>query len=147
MADPHVISALRGKRAEVAGLIDSLERQIAQSRANLIHFDAVLRLYQPERDPTEIKPKRSVRGNRYLAPGELAQLCLDVFRNAGEPLSQGDIVNAVVAAKGFDAADRVLREALTTLVKATLNPVRQRGAIEKIGKGREARVRLAEREP
>ena len=49
MADPHVISALRSKRAEVAGLIDSLERQLAQHRADLIHVDGVLRLFQPDR--------------------------------------------------------------------------------------------------
>jgi len=61
MADPHVISALRAKRGEVAGLIFDLERQIAQCRADLVHLDSVLRLYQPERDPTEIRPKRSVQ--------------------------------------------------------------------------------------
>jgi len=147
MADPHVISALRAKRAEVAGLIDSLERQIAQCRANLIHLDAVLRLYQPERDPTEIKPKRSVHRNRYFAAGELARLCLEAFRDAAEPLSVPDIVGCVIAAKGFDAGDRVLREALTTLVKATLNPMRRRGVVEKIGQGRGVRWTLTPREP
>jgi hypothetical protein len=72
MADPHVISALRVKRAEVAGLIDALERELAQQRADLVHLDSVLRLFQPERDPTEIRPKRSVHRNRYFATGELA---------------------------------------------------------------------------
>jgi hypothetical protein len=32
MADPHVISALREKRAIVAGLIEKLERKLAQQR-------------------------------------------------------------------------------------------------------------------
>jgi hypothetical protein len=146
MADPHVISALRAKRAEVAGLIDSLERQIAQCRANLIHLDAVLRLYQPERDPTEIKPKRSVHRNRYFAQGELARLCLEAFRDAPELLPVPDIVERVIAAKGFDAGDRVLQVGIGELVKATLAPMRRRGTVEKIGKGRGVRWRLAERE-
>jgi hypothetical protein len=145
MADPHVISALRAKRAEVAGLIDSLERQIGQCRANLIHLDAVLRLYQPERDPTEIKPKRSV--HRYFASGELARLCLEAFRDAAEPPPILDIVERVIAAKGSDAGDRVLQVAIGELVKATLAPMRRRGAVEKIWRRSGVRWKLAEREP
>ena len=53
----------------------------------------------------------------------------------------------MIAAKGFDAGDRVLRAAIGDLVKATLNPMRLRGAVEKIGHGRGVRWRLAEREP
>jgi hypothetical protein len=59
MADPHVISALREKRALVAGLIEKLERRLEQHRADLTHIDGVLRLFQPDRDPAEIKPKRT----------------------------------------------------------------------------------------
>ena len=70
------------KRAEVAGLIDSLERQLAQHRADLIHVDGVLRLFQPDRDPAAIKPKRPMRRNRYFGRGELARLCLETFRDA-----------------------------------------------------------------
>ena len=55
VADLHAISALRGKRALTAGLIDKLE----QHRADLTHIDGVLRLFQPDRDPGEIKPKRT----------------------------------------------------------------------------------------
>jgi hypothetical protein len=147
MADPHVISALRGKRAEVAGLIFDLERQIAQYRADLVHLDGVLRLYQPERDPAEIKPRRSMHRNRYFARGELSRLCLEAFRDATEPLSAPDIVAAVIAAKSFDAGDRVLQAAIGELVKATLKPMRHRGVIEKIGTGRGVRWRLAGKEP
>ena len=147
MADLHVVSALRAKRAEVAGLIDSLERQIAQHRADLIHLDGVLRLYQPDRDPAEIKPKRAVHRNRYFAAGELARLCLEAFRDASGPLPFADIVERVIAAKGFDAGDRLLRAAIGDLVKATLGPMRRRGVVEKIGQGRGVRWKLAEREP
>ena len=60
MADPHVISALREKRALVAGLIEKLERKLEQHRADLTHIDGVLRLFQPDRDPAEIRPKRTI---------------------------------------------------------------------------------------
>ena len=48
MGELHVISALKDKRAELAGLIDHLERQLGQHQADLIHVDAVIRLYAPE---------------------------------------------------------------------------------------------------
>ena len=71
MADPHVISALREKRALVAGLIEKLERKLEQHRADLTHIDGVLRLFQPDRDPGEIKPKRTyARRTRYFARNE-----------------------------------------------------------------------------
>jgi len=138
---------LRAKRAEVSGLIDNLERQLAQHRADLVHIDGVLRLYQPERDPAAIRPKQ-VRGrNRYFDRGELSRLCRETFRDAEESLSTREIVAAVIAAKGFDAGDRVLRKAVADLVKATLSPMRQRGAITKIGVGRDVRWKLAGWEP
>ena len=35
MAEPHVICALRGKRSELAGMVNRLEQQLAQHRASL----------------------------------------------------------------------------------------------------------------
>jgi hypothetical protein len=51
MVESHVISALREKRAKVAGCIAKLERQLDQHRADLSHIDGVLRLFEPDRDP------------------------------------------------------------------------------------------------
>src|SRR5258707_13946769 len=86
MADPHVISALREKRAIVAGLIEKLERKLEQHRADLTHIDGVLRLFQPDRDPAEIKAKRTyARRTRYFARNELSRLCMDVLDRAALP--------------------------------------------------------------
>jgi hypothetical protein len=83
VADLHVISALRERRALVAGLIEKLERKLEQHRADLTHIDGVLRLFQPDRDPDEIKPKRAyAKRTRYFARNELGRLCMDTLRNA-----------------------------------------------------------------
>ena len=75
VADLHVISALREKRAIVAGLIEKLERRLEQHRADLTHIDGVLRLFQPDRDPDEIKLKRTyAKRTRYFARNELSRL-------------------------------------------------------------------------
>ena len=72
---------------------------------------------------------------------------LGTFRDASNSLSTAEIVAHVIEAKGFDAGDRVLRAAIGDLVKATLNPMRRRGVVDKIGEGRGVRWKLAPREP
>ena len=62
MADPHVISALREKRALVAGLIEKLERKLEQYRADLTHIDGVLRLFQPIATRTISSQNAAMRG-------------------------------------------------------------------------------------
>jgi len=43
----------------------------------------VLRLFQPDRNPDEIKPKRTyAKRTRYFARNELARLCMDALRDA-----------------------------------------------------------------
>ena len=57
MAERHVISALRDKRAELAGRIVRIEQQLGQFRADLIHVDATIRLFAPDLEPETIQPK------------------------------------------------------------------------------------------
>jgi hypothetical protein len=120
MADPHVISALREKRSLVAGLIEKLERKLEQHRADLTHIDGVLRLFQPDRDPGDIKPKRTyVRRTRYFARNELSRLCMDALRAAdGALMTTDELVGRVIAEKGFDAGDTALRKAISEQVLA-----------------------------
>jgi hypothetical protein len=138
MADPHVISALREKRALVAGLVEKLERKLEQHRADLTHIDGVLRLFQPDRDPAEIRPKRVyVRRTRYFARNELSRLCMDALRAAdGALLTTDEIAGRIIEAKGFDAADAALRKAIGEQSLALLRSFRKRGIVEQIGLGR-----------
>ena len=58
MAELHVVSALRNKRAELAGMVGQLEQQLARQRTNLAHLDATMRLFDPEIRPQEIRAKQ-----------------------------------------------------------------------------------------
>src|SRR5690242_7709699 len=145
MADPHVISALREKRALVAGLIKKTERKLEQHRADLPHIDGVLRLFQPDRDPGEIKPKRVYnRRTRYFARNELSRLTMDALRAADGGLQTTEEIAArVIEAKGFDAADAALRGSIRDQVLTLLRSFRKRGLVEPIGLGRGLRWKLA----
>jgi len=102
----HVISALIAKRAELAGIIAELERQLAQHRADLTHIDAALRLFGSPIDPESIRPKRRYRRTRYFGRNELSRLRLDVLREAtGEPMLTDEIAGLVMIKKGFEAGD------------------------------------------
>src|SRR5467141_672180 len=143
MAYPHVISALREKRALVAGLIEKLERKLEQHRADLTHIDGVLRLFQPDRDPDEIKPKRTYRRTRYFARNELARLCMDALRDAPGLVTTDEIAAQVIAAKEFEAADNTLRASIRDQLLTVLRAARKRGTVEQIGLGRGVRWKLA----
>jgi hypothetical protein len=57
-----------------------------------------------------------------------------VFRSAiGEPLSTDEIARRVVAAKGFDTGDAILRAAVRQQVGSTVKRLHRAGTIENIG--------------
>jgi hypothetical protein len=145
MADPHVISALREKRALVSGLIEKLERKLEQHRADLTHIDGVLRLFQPEHDPASIKPKRTyARRTRYFARNELSRLCMDALKAAdGALMTTDEIAGKIIEVKGFDVADTALRGSIRDQALTILRSYRKRQTVEQIGLGRGVRWKLA----
>src|SRR5688572_20500835 len=111
MGEILVVSTLRDKRAELSGAIADLERRLAQYRADLVHVDAVLRLFAPDLEPETIVSKRPAPArSRYFADGELTRRCLDTLRRAqGQPVAAEQIAEAAMADKGLDPADRKTR--------------------------------------
>ena len=106
MAEPHVVAALKDKRAELSGGIADLEKRIGQHRADLLHVDAVLRLFVPEFEPAAIPPRAVRRPNSWFKPGELARLLLEVLRTAPAALSVRDITVQVMERRGLDPRRR-----------------------------------------
>ena len=144
MADPHVITALREKRALVSGLIERLERKLEQHRADLTHIDGVLRLFQPDREPEEIKPRRAyAKRTRYFARNELSRLCSDALREAKDELITTEAIAAsVIDAKGFDSGDRAMQKAIRDQVLTVMRSFRKQSIVEQIGLGRGLRWKL-----
>jgi hypothetical protein len=138
-----VVSGLIAKRRELAGIIDQLQRQLDQHRADLTHIDGALRVLASDLDPETIKPKRAYRRNRYFARNELSRLCLGVLRTAaGEPLRTDDIAGRVIVTKGFDLSDNILRAAIRDQVGDILKRLHRCGDVQKIGTGRGMRWNL-----
>ena len=121
MAEPHVVAALKDKRAELSGSIADLEKRIGQHRADLLHVDGVLRLFAPEFEPATIPPRVVRRPNSWFKPGELARLVLDVLRTASTPLSIREITVQIMERRGLDPQDARTVELLRKLVSNALN--------------------------
>lgn len=62
MGEPHVVSALREKRAEISGVIVELERRIALHRADLVHLDANLAPVRPGAGAGEHRAEEAAGG-------------------------------------------------------------------------------------
>lgn len=140
MAETHVISALRAKRAEVSGCIHEMEKKVKRMRANLAHIDATIRVFAPDLNPDTIPPKRRYRRSRYFAKGELSRRCLDMLRVAtGAPIAAPEIAKAAIADKGMSADDDALLGSVTEMVLLSLGRLRRRGAVIKTGTSRDAK--------
>jgi hypothetical protein len=127
MAESHVVSALVAKRAELAGQIQALDKQVAQLRADLVHVDAVLRMFAPTADPAAIPAKRPYRRRRWFKNGELPRRILDTLRGSEMPLSAAEIAGRVMVAKGLDADDADTLLLIRKSVQSYLR--RQNGAL------------------
>jgi hypothetical protein len=140
----HVVAGLIEKRRELAGIIDQMQRQLDQYRADLTHIDGALRVLATNLDPETIRPKRAYRRNRYFARNELSRLCLSVLRTAaGALLSTDDIAGRVIAGKGFDTGDAILRAAIREQVGSIVKRLHRNGDAENIGAGRASKWKLA----
>jgi hypothetical protein len=126
MSGSHVVSALVDKRAEIAGRIRQMEQQLGQFRADLMHCDAMIRLFAPELEPRTIRAKAIRQSDGWFGLGEVRRLVLDVLRGAIRPLRAPELVVAVMAAKGFDPADRASFIKVQWKVGATLRGLAKR---------------------
>ncbi|MGB6325431.1 MAG: hypothetical protein WBG11_06540 [Methylocella sp.] len=139
MAEPHVISALRAKRAEISGHIHDLEKRIARQRANLANLDATIKLFSPVTNPDAIPPKRPYRRTRYFARNELYRLTQDALRTASGPLTSAQIAAAVMQAKEMPSGDAAFKEIVANRVLAVLRRLVKHVAVVKHGTSRDAK--------
>jgi hypothetical protein len=144
MTEPHVVTALRAKRAEISGHVADLERKLARHRANLANIDATIRLFAPGLDPDSIPPKRPYRRTRYFAKGELSRRCLDALRKSDlQPLATAAIARSIMADKGFPVDEGALSAAVTDMTLTVLRRLCKRGTVTKSGISRNAQWVLA----
>ena len=147
MADPHVISALKAKRAVSVGEIELHQREIDRLRAEFVHIDAVLRIFDPAAIPSDIAArKRYPPRTEYFGRGELTRRILETIRDRGDT-SPRELAEALMADRNIPESDRAIRYDLSNRFTAALHKLRRAGTVEKIGAVRGVRWRLTHRSP
>ena len=125
MAEPHVIGALRNKRAELAGMLRQLEQQLGQQRANLAHVDATMRLFDPDIRPKDIRPKQPRERNAWFRPGECLRLIYDELREATQPVTTRELAERIMRLKAIPATENDRRERIQKTLLASLNRAKE----------------------
>lgn len=102
MAEPHVLSALRAKYAELAGELRQIEQRAEQLRADCEHVAHTILIFDPTAQPQQIQPKARRQSSSEFKHGEFARTVRDLLRQAGEPMSLPEIADKIIAARNLD---------------------------------------------
>jgi hypothetical protein len=126
MTESHVVSALKAKRAELAGRIEATQRTMQELVIDLDHIDASLRIFDPDIDLTDIRPKLIPAAHRAFR-GEVTRIILDALRTAPGPLTTHDLAIEVLKQRGLNPDDPRLLRMMVRRVGASLNAQREKG--------------------
>ena len=128
MAEPHVITALIAKRAELAGQIEHAQDQLRQLVIALDNVDATIHIFDPEIEleniKTRIVPERH-RGFR----GEITRIVLTTLRNAKRPLTSAEIAQRVMAERGLETTNKRLVKIIAKRTGSCLRSHRIQGTV------------------
>jgi hypothetical protein len=136
-------NAIVAKRADILFEIGTLEKKIDQLRTELVHLDAVLRMFRPtfKAEGLPIRHRRPTK-SPYFAHGELTKRIYDAMRTSGS-VSSFEIAADAMRDKGLDPEnDEPTRTDFVRRVSLALGDMQRKGKAEKIGRGRAMRWKL-----
>jgi hypothetical protein len=124
MADLHVVSALRAKRGELAGRIDALQDQLREAMIDIDHVDCTLRLFDPDIDLDEIKPK-PLPPRHHAFKGQVTRAILAMLRTEGA-MDTKAITIRIMAERDLNMQDKTLAKAMQKRIGAAMRNLRER---------------------
>ena len=128
MKNDHVLSALIAKRSELAGEIEMLQRQLRDLIATIGHIDASIRVFDPNADIDDIKPRLPPRFQAFK--GEVTRLVLNALRQSKNPLAVHELTMIVAAGRGLSPDDKPFMRTLSRRVGACLRHLRKKSLVE-----------------
>ena len=128
MADLHVVSALRAKRGKLAGQIDALQDQLREAMIAVDHVDATLRMFAPDIDLDEIKPK-PLPPRHHAFKGQVTRAILAMLRAEGA-MDAKAITIRLMAERDLNPNDKALQKAMHKRIGAALRNLRDRTLVQ-----------------
>src|SRR6185437_5645001 len=96
------------------------------------NVDATIRLFAPDMDLAEIKPK-PMPPRHAAYKGEVARIVLGTLRDAGRACSTQELTMHVMAERGMNTADKRLVKTVAKRVAACLRHHRIKGVVRSVG--------------
>jgi len=119
------------KRAELAGLLEHHQAKVRQLLISLDAVDQALRLFKPDIELDDIKPK-PLPPRHAAYKGEVSRIVLATLRNAERPCTTQELTMHVMAERGMNTADKRLVKIVGKRVGACLRHHRSRGLIRSV---------------
>jgi hypothetical protein len=133
---PVAVNALRNKRAAIAGEIEMHSREIDRLRAELVHLDATMRLFDPDTNPEDIFGKRRFPTcTEYFARGEITRMIYDALRDR-ETVTAKELAELALTEKAIPETDRKTRGDFVRRFHNVLHDLRRRKHLQRIGGAR-----------
>jgi len=123
----HVLSALRQKHVEIAKTIREAEKRIDRLKADMLHLDGAIRLFDPDAESTLRQAP-----TRIFKHGHLHREILDVIRQAEAPITPRAIAERLIADRPEIAGSKYGIGVLAARVRKSLGQgcaglIRERG--------------------
>ncbi len=116
MAETHVLSALKEKRARLAGELAKVSMRVIALKADLSSVDRCLKIFNSDVDATVIEPKESrPRDPAWLPKGAGTRTALEILRETGEAMSSQELAACILQRYGRPIEERALKKLVSTL--------------------------------
>jgi hypothetical protein len=135
------LAALIRLHAELGGKIFENRKEARRLAGDMVHLEAVIRMFDPSFNVRSIAARRRYKGNGLYKRGTLLRHALDVLRAASEPLTSREVVLAMLAAKGVASPTTKQIRDLYGGVQSSLRNYEGK-SVERVGEGMPMRWRL-----
>ena len=119
----HTLNGLLRKRAETAGIVESLQDQLHKAMIDMDHVDCTIRLFRPDIDFAKLKPKPP-KSSYAASKGQVTRAILAILRNAGQPITARAITLALMEERALNTADKALVRVMRNRVGVALRSLR-----------------------
>jgi hypothetical protein len=134
MAEPHVITALVAKYAELQGQLQTNEQEADRLRIEIAHVEATIRIFRHDADLSLVAPRMPRNRNPWFRKGHCIRAAIDVLRQSQMPMSAREIALRLLRERGITDANARSVKFLTSTIYGSLNR-RKDGAVTVHGGG------------
>jgi hypothetical protein len=114
MAETHVLSALREKRARLAGELQAAQWRVIALRIDLGSVDACLRIFRTDIDPDTIPAKVTIAKSN-LPKGAGTRTALDILREIGQPMTCPELAACILQRFDRPLTAKALHQLVATI--------------------------------